>query len=161
TLDPAGNLYLLAGHGPDAAVTIYKITPSGTVSRFAGNGGVNFGYYAGYFGVGGIPTEALFAGAGIAADGLGNVYIEDWGPWIWKVSPSGILTNFAGNGISGYSGDGGPATAAAISSGFNNVAADAAGNVYIADAGYGVIRKVDQSGIITTIAGNGTPGYSG
>src|SRR5215469_9815996 len=72
-----------------------------------------------------------------------------------------IITSIAGNGIIGYSGDNGPAISAALSFP-SGVALDAAGNVYIADEGNALIRKVTVStGIITTVAGNGTPGYAG
>ncbi len=66
----------------------------------------------------------------------------------------------AGNGSFRFSGDGGPATSASLTRPFG-VAVDAAGNLYIADAGNNRIRKVSPSGIITTVAGNGTPGFSG
>lgn len=71
-----------------------------------------------------------------------------------------IITTIAGNGLSGYSGDGGAATSGILSSTIG-MTKDNNGNVYIADAGNNVIRKVDSSGIITTIAGNGTWGFSG
>ena len=74
---------------------------------------------------------------------------------------SGLITTVAGNGGSAYSGDGGPATAASLSSP-SSVAVDYAGNLFIADAGNNVIREVAHgTGIITTVAGNGTSGYSG
>ena len=73
----------------------------------------------------------------------------------------GIIVTIAGNGATGYSGDNGPATSAELSNPWG-VAVDSAGNIYIADADNQRIRKVTAaSGIINTVAGNGTPGYSG
>jgi len=75
------------------------------------------------------------------------------------INPSGIITTFAGNGVSAYAGDGGPAALASFS-GIWGVATDPYGNVLIDDIG-GYIRKVSPSGIITTIAGNGTCTWPG
>lgn len=74
-----------------------------------------------------------------------------------------MITTIAGNGESGYSGDGGSAIAASFGSQMRNIAVDASGNIFIADADNQRIRKVDSEGIITTVAGNGAPtgGYSG
>ena len=77
-----------------------------------------------------------------------------------NVSSAQIITTVAGNGISGYSGDGGSATTAELSQPWS-VAVDASGNVYIPDDNNNVIRKVSTNGIITTVAGNGSGGYSG
>jgi Cep192 domain 4 len=75
---------------------------------------------------------------------------------------SGVITTVAGNGTPGFSGDGGPATQAELGGSFlSGIVMDAAGNLYICDSGNARIRKVDPSGIITTFAGNGTPGYTG
>src|ERR1700748_2977681 len=74
--------------------------------------------------------------------------------------PAQIITTIAGNGTTGYTGDGG----AAVSATFNApscVAVDGFGNVYIGDQENNCVRKVDPSGIITTVAGNGTAGYTG
>jgi hypothetical protein len=77
-----------------------------------------------------------------------------------KINTSGTIFTIAGNGTAGFSGDGGAATAARLDTPWN-VAADGAGNVYIADANNNRIRKVNAAGIITTFAGTGTPGFSG
>jgi len=77
-----------------------------------------------------------------------------------KIDPSGIITTIAGNGVSGFSGDGGQATAAQLGNPFG-VAVDAAGNIYIADQFNHRIREVNPSGVINTIAGQGTGNYSG
>ena len=98
---------------------------------------------------------------GLAFDATGNLYIDDVGyNTIRKVDTNGIITTVAGNYIEGYSGDGGAATNASLFSP-GGVAVDAAGNLYIADSGYNTIRKVATNDIITTVAGNGTGGYSG
>ena len=117
---------------------------------------------AGSAGDGGAATAARVAAPyGNAVDNNGNVYIADYGSAkVRRISRSGIITTFAGNGVFAYTGDGGPATAASIDE-VVAVATDASHNVYIADAHSRVVRKVDASGIISTYAGNGTSGYSG
>lgn len=86
----------------------------------------------------------------IAFDPTGNLYIADMDDCrVRKVSPAGMISTLAGTGICAYSGDGGPATSATLSMP-EAVAADGSGNVYIADLGNSVIRKVDSSGTITT-----------
>jgi trimeric autotransporter adhesin len=117
---------------------------------------------------GGGPNNltALSASIGypgsIAFDTAGNAYIADsYSSQIFKVSTAGTLTLVAGNGTFGYSGDGGPATSAALS-GPEGVFVDSAGNIFIADSDNSVIREVvAASGNIQTVAGNGKPGYSG
>jgi uncharacterized protein (TIGR03437 family) len=96
---------------------------------------------------------------GVAVDLSGNLYIADYlGQSIRKVS-NGVITTIAGNGTAGFSGDNGPATSAQL---YNpsSVALDSAGNLYIADTNNQRVRKV-SNGVITTIAGNGTPGVPG
>ena len=98
---------------------------------------------------------------GVAVDGAGNLFIADYyNQRIRKVDTSGIITTVAGNGSSGFSGDGGAATNASLDGPYG-VAVDSAGDLFIADAGDSRIRKVDASGIITTVAGNGSAGFSG
>ncbi|HEY0593006.1 MAG TPA: hypothetical protein VGF40_14635, partial [Thermoanaerobaculia bacterium] len=100
---------------------------------------------------------------GVATDASGNLYIADWdNQRVRKVSAStGIITTVAGNGSAGFTGDGGPATAASLRDPMS-VAIDASGNLYIADMGNKRIRKVGAaSGIITTVAGSGSWGYDG
>jgi hypothetical protein len=115
----------------------------------------------GFSGDGGPATSARLRGpAGVTADSQGNIYIVDSANYrVRKVDPSGIITTFAGTGRFGFSGDGGPATSARLAA--IDVAADAAGNLYIADVGNARIRKVGTDGIITTIAGTGVRGFSG
>jgi hypothetical protein len=99
---------------------------------------------------------------GLAVDSTGNVYIANTDSGgILEVSPSGALTIVAGNqGVSGYSGDGGPATSAQLS-GPTGIALDAAGNIYFSDSGNNVVRQISPAGIIITVAGSGTQGYFG
>ena len=97
----------------------------------------------------------------MALDASGNLYIaDDDNNRIRKVDTNGIITTVAGNGSASYSGDGGAATNASLYYPCG-VAFDASGNLYIADYGNNRIRKVDTNGIITTVAGNGSCGYSG
>jgi protein gp37 len=117
---------------------------------------------------GGGPNKltALKASIGypgsIAFDTPGNAYIADsYSSQILKVDTANNLTVVAGNGTVGYTGDGGPATGAALN-GPEGVFVDASGNIFIADSGNSVIREVAASnGNISTIAGNGNAGYSG
>jgi len=151
-VDPAGNLYIADTENN----RIRKVDPSGMITTVAGNGS------KGYFGDGGSATQAsLYDPMGVAVDSSGDLYIADsYNHRIRKVDPSGIITTVAGNGTSGYSGDGGSATQASLYDPMG-VAVDSTGNIYIADSYNHRIRKVDPSGIITTVAGNGSYGYSG
>jgi uncharacterized protein (TIGR03437 family) len=125
-----------------------------TINTFAGNG--TFGYS----GDNGPATSAqLNQPWGVAVDAAGNVYIADTvNNRIRKVA-NGVISTVAGNGTLGYSGDDGPATSAQLSWP-GGVAVDSAGNLYVADQNNFRIRKV-SNGVITTVAGNGMPGYSG
>jgi len=151
-VDAAGNLYIADGSND----RIRKVALGETITTVAGNG------QRGYSGDGGPATAASLNGpAGVAVDAAGNLYIADYSNnRIRKVTPGGTITTVAGNGVRQYSGDGGPATAASLSSP-SGVAVDAAGNLYIADNGNIRIRKVTPGGTITTVAGNGVQGYSG
>ncbi len=117
---------------------------------------------SGNAGDGGLATAAtLTSPSGITADGSGNVYVVDVSNHrVRKISPTGVITAFAGTGTSGFSGDGGQATAAKLNNPVG-VAIDASGNVYITDLFNYRIRKVNTSGVISTIAGTGTLGTSG
>ena len=129
-----------------------------TIRTVAGNG------VAGSGGDGGPATSAqLTQSYGVGADAVGNFYIADHhNSRVRKVDPAGIITNFAGTGSYGLSGDGGPATAAQIRQPWA-VKADASGNVYILDFQANNVRKVAPNGVITTVAGSasGSAGSSG
>ena len=136
--------------GDDISVTI-RLVSGGKIQTVAGA--------PHSAGDGGPAVLAQFNSQAEAADPAGNVYVIDTsGSRIRKISPSGIITTFAGSGIAGYSGDGGKATLAAISPG--SIAADPKGNVYFANYN-STIRKVDTNGIISTVAGGGTVPLSG
>jgi len=96
----------------------------------------------------------------LAADAGGNVYYAGYSV-VKKIAPDGTVSAVAGTGSSGFSGDGGPATAARLGYGANAIALDSTGNLYIADRSNYRVRKVDTSGVITTIAGNGNSSFSG
>jgi uncharacterized protein (TIGR03437 family) len=155
TWDPlTGNVYV-AEVGNNV---IRVIKPNGTIGTFAGTG------IQGYSGDGGFATSArLYNPAAVAADGLGNVFIADSGnAVIREVNILGYISTVAGNAnqFAGFGGDGG----AAVNAELNNpegIALGANGSFYIADQGNDRIRYVDPKGIIQTVAGNGTIGYSG
>ncbi len=123
------------------------------ISTFAGS------HVDGNTGDGGIASAATMGSPyGVAADPAGNVFIADYfNSVIRKVDASGIITTIAGTGTAGFSGDGGPATAAQLN-GPRGITLDGAGNMYIADKYNERIRKIDAAGNITTIAGNGLHG---
>jgi NHL repeat len=97
----------------------------------------------------------------VALDSTGNLYIANWlDPRIRKVDTNGIISTVAGSGVSGFGGDGGPATAANL---FypTDVAVDTKGNLYISDSLNFRIRIVNSAGTISTFAGTGATGYNG
>src|ERR1035441_4471790 len=154
-VDGPGNIYIA-----DTANNVMRkvAAATGIITTVAGNGAA---YYSGD---GGPAINASFhSPSGMAVDGSGNLYIGDTGnDAIRKVAAAtGIVTTVAGNGAAGYSGDGGPASSAGLS-GPQGVAVDGSGNLFVADTGNAVMRKVaEATGIITTVAGNGTAGYAG
>lgn len=189
--DPAGNI-LIADTGGS---WLWRVTPGGTIgflghptqpSAVAVDASGNY-----YAAAQGLVTEAHFTGAvppapavvagggsstadgvsaltaqfisisGIAVDGAGNLFISDLvANKVRKVAPNGIITTVAGSGTQGFSGDGGPASAALLKSP-RGLAVDTAGNLYIVDASNFRVRKVSVSGIITTVAGGGPGGDGG
>lgn len=150
--DPAGNLYI----SDRFAHVIRKITPEGVVSTVAGTG------RSGYSGDGGPALEANLAGPGpLLAGPDGALYVITMDSRIRKITPDGTIALVAGTdaglGPDRALGDGGPAVNAALRVP-EGIAFDQQGNLYIADTVNARIRKVDRSGIITTVAGPGQPG---
>ncbi|MDF1592253.1 MAG: hypothetical protein P1P89_12110 [Desulfobacterales bacterium] len=148
--DASGNLYIADTYNH----CIRKVDTSGIITTVAGNG--NYGFN----GDGGPATQAqLYYPSGVAVDVAGNLFIADLRNYrIRKVDTNGIITTVAGTGIEGYSGDGGVATQAKLHY-LSDVALDVSGNIYITT--YKRIRKIDNTGIITTVAGNGNYGFNG
>jgi sugar lactone lactonase YvrE len=151
-VDSAGNFYIADTYNN----VIRKVAATGTITTYAGTGN------AAYSGDGGQAIDAeINYPTGVALDTLGNLYIADNGNHrIRKVTVNGIITTFAGNGTAGYSGNGGQAVAAKLNNP-TGLAFDTAGNLYIADWNNHVVRKVAPTGLISTVAGTGTQGYSG
>lgn len=150
TTDAAGNVYFTSLN------CAFSLTPGDTLTRLAGTSA------AGFSGDGGPAIAArLSSPHSIAVDTSGNLYIADTvNSRIRKVTPGGTIATVAGNGTAGYSGDGGPAVTAQLNNP-GGVALDTAGNLYIFDSGNFRVRKVSTNGIISTVAGNGTRGFSG
>ena len=150
--DFRGNVYIsCAVHG-----VICKVNRLGIISVYAGTGSY------GYTGDGGQATSArLTAPMGLATDKRGNLYVADAGNHtIRKIDTFGVITTIAGSGVAGYTGDGFGATLATLDSPFA-VALDKSDELYIADRSNNVVRFVDYTGTIYTIAGTGTRGYTG
>jgi sugar lactone lactonase YvrE len=106
-------------------------------------------------------SDQLDEPVGVAMDGVGNLFIADAGNHrVLKVRPDGTITTIAGTGMPGFEGDGGPASFARLNEPWG-VAVDKAGSLFIADFENHRIRKVTPDGIIRTVAGNGTRGFSG
>jgi trimeric autotransporter adhesin len=161
-VDSADNLYI-SDYGNSRIRKVDATT--GTITTFAGYGKL------GFFNGGTTTTAALGGPQGMTFDPFGNLYVSNgFGMLVLKIDTSGNVTLFAGEqvdsgstageGIAGYTGDGGKAIDATLSDP-QGLASDALGNIYIADTNNYVIRKVDTSGIITTVAGNHTQGNTG
>jgi uncharacterized protein (TIGR03437 family) len=152
-VDDSGNLYIADRDNG----LVRKVTPQGVISTVAGS-------------VNGYATETgtraldlwLLAPEGVAAGANGNIYVADTSGYsqVYAVAPDGSSTIVAGSGQSGFSGDGGAAAQARLSFP-GGIAADDAGNLYIADTGNHRVRKVSTNGTITTVAGTGASGFSG
>ena len=149
-LNANGDLYIA-----DVNNSAIRKVANGTISTVAGNG------LQGYSGDGGPALSAqLNDPQGVAVDAAGNLYITDTMNYcIRMVSPAGNINTIAGDGVAGYSGDGGPASQAQLSYP-TGIAVDGAGNVFVADAG-AAVRKINVNGPIVTVAGNGSIGYTG
>ncbi len=157
-IDSSNNLYVVdqGGH------KIRKVTPAGIISTVAGTGaGGGVGSQGSYSGDGGKATDAdLNNPTAVTVDSTGNIYFSDqFNQRIRKVDINGIITTIAGTGAAGYSGDGGPATSAQINYP-GGLIVDQNGDIYFADDLNYRIRKISK-GTITTVAGNGTQGFSG
>lgn len=147
TVDPSGNVFV-ADSGNNV---IRKITPAGAVTTFAGSGD--------WGNANGSGTAAQFAWPNaVAADASGNVYVTDRdNNLVRKISPSGSVTTFAGSGVAGIAD--GTGTAAQFSTpGAITVAPS--GDIYLTDGDHATVRKITPAGVVTTIAGSGTPGFA-
>jgi sugar lactone lactonase YvrE len=159
--DKAGDLFIADTEDN----VVREITTDGTIRLIAGNGSEGD---RGEFG--GAATRAeLDSPQGVAVNSRGDVFIADtYNNVIREVTPKGLISTYAGNGSAGYKGDNGPAWRAELSSP-TGLAVDALGNLYIADSGNNVIRRVSTTGVITTVAGDvaadsasgGLGGFSG
>jgi len=152
--DAEGNVYF----SDQGNLRVRKITRAGRIGTVAGSG------VRGYYGDGGpAPAAQLNFPGALALDSSGNLYIADTGNHVVRrVTPGGLITTYAGSGVRGFSGDGGPAIQAALN--LENpgaLAADAAGYLYITDTWNHRIRCVTPDGLILTAAGTGEPGFRG
>jgi hypothetical protein len=150
--DAAGNIYIVDTQNH----RVRRVGTSGVIATIAGTG------TSGYSGDGGPATSAQLNNPhGIAVDGAGNVYVADSpNQRIRKIDTSGRITTVAGTGTSGYNGDGIAATSARLNYP-KGVEIGPDGLLYIADANNDRIRRIDASGIIATVAGTGSAGFSG
>jgi len=150
TLDHVGNIFI-ADSGNHS---IRRVSADGTITTVAGTG------EAGFSGDGDHATRArLNNPSAIFVTAQNDIFITDeHNHRIRKISPSGIIQTIAGNGIAGYSGDGGPATHASLNDP-EDLWIDTAGNIIFTDGDNHLIRKIAPNGIITTIAGGGTVIY--
>lgn len=146
-LDAQGNIYVADADNH----RIRKITPAGVVSTMAGNG--NAGY------ADGNSTSAEFSfPRGVSVDAQGNIIVADQDNHrIRKITPTGVVSTIAGNGILGFAD--GTGTAAQFRYP-GSVAVDTQGNVYVADINNQRIRKITSAGVVSTLAGNGTLGFA-
>jgi trimeric autotransporter adhesin len=150
-VDADGNIYI----ADKGNTRIRRVTTGGVIDTVAGGGSGNSS------GDGGPATNArLSYTLSVAVDSAGNFYFSEEDHSVRKVSGNGIISTVAGNGNAGFSGDGGPATAANLYRAWG-LATDTLGGFYIADFGNHRVRKVTAAGLISTVAGNGTYGYSG
>jgi len=144
-IDPGGNLYIADAGSANVRI----VNPSGQIFTFAGNG------VSGYAGDGGPATSAsLISPAGVVADSSGNIYISDYGTHtVREVTTKGTISTICGNGTSGNTGDGGPASKALLGSPVA-LAIDPANNIFILDFASSSIREITTDGNIHTVASN-------
>jgi sugar lactone lactonase YvrE len=149
-VDAQGNVYVADSYNN----IVVRISPTGTLTVVAGNSS------AGFSGDGGPATSAsLNSPSGVALDAAGNLYIADYNNHRIREVSRGTIKTVAGNGVAGFSGDGGLATSAKLNQPLG-VALDTAGNLYIVDQFNQRIRAV-SGGTMKTIAGNGAGAFSG
>ena len=152
-IDSTGNLYI-ADH---ANGRVRKVDTNGIIRTVMGTGEEALQDEAALHGT----KTNLVRAYGIAVDTRDNLYVLSRGHHkLFKLGADGMATRIAGNGDPGFSGDGGPATDAQLNSS-NHLVADDTGNLYIADSGNRRVRKIDEKGIISTIAGTGDEGFAG
>ncbi len=147
-----GSLYIAERN----AHKVRRVSPDGVISTVAGTG------TGGFSGDGGPATEAqLYQPTDLAVGPDGSIYIVDSSNQrIRRIAPDGMITTFAGSGLYGQGGDGELATAAELGS-ISGVAVGPDGTVYLADQTFQKVRRVTPDGIISTVAGSGTGGFSG
>src|SRR5213593_1563777 len=152
TADGAGGFYVTSS----SHNRVYRVASDGTLILIAGTG------FTGFSGDGGPASAALLNYVhGVAVDGAGNVFVADtYNNRIRKITPDGIISTVVGTGAWGSGGDGGPAPAAQLGAP-RGLTIDRAGNLVIADVGNNRIRMETPDGVINTVAGNGTAGFSG
>jgi DNA-binding CsgD family transcriptional regulator/sugar lactone lactonase YvrE len=150
-LDDSGNLYI----ADTLDNRVRRLDPNGIITTVAGNGAM------GWSGDG-LPANMaeLSAPEGLAVDAAGNLFVADTANERIRKITDGVISTVAGTGSSGFSGDGGPGPKAKLNVPMG-VAVDNRGNLYIADAANFVVRKLDLSGTITSVAGNGQAGFDG
>ena len=156
--DETGNLFIVT----KGDHRVFKVDTNGIITTVVGYKAPDGESAFGFSGDGGAATSAkLDEPSSVAVDGAGNIFIADYlNRRIRKVDTNGIITTFAGGATHGESGDGGPASNATLSRP-TGVTVDEEGNVFIADKLFSRIRKVDTDGIISTVVGSGTNGFSG
>ena len=152
---PDGSLYLAEASNQ----RVRRISPAGIITTVAGNGEIDL--EDAHSGEGGPATEAPMGATDVAVGPAGSLYAADFvHRLVRRVGPDGIMTIVAGTGVAGYSGDGGPATEAQLREPWS-VDAGQDGSLYITDLASHCVRKVTPEGMITTVAGTGTAGFSG
>lgn len=158
-LDKNGNIYIA-----DMSSRVRKVNAgTGIITTVVGNGSRDFAGDGGPATAASIGLHEIVGDATLAIDANNNLYIIDvMNGRVRKVdAATGVITTVAGNGVFGFSGDGGPATAAKLGS-MSSISVDSRGNLYINDENRNLIRRIDgATGIITTIAGNGKNYYAG
>ena len=152
-IDAASNLYVVDSGNYRVQKIPLTGGSAGVVSTFAGNGSNTDS---------GNGGQALSAGITptVVAVFAGNVYLADTAQ-VRQIAPNGVISTVAGTGVGGYNGDNIQATAAMLSSYVTGLAVDPSGNLYVSDTSNNRVRKFTPGGIISTVAGTGTAGFSG